>query len=664
MAPMTDKFIAFLLYPAVACLAALLLTRLCLWLMPRLGLVDMPGGRHIHKQSTPKGGGLAIILGFFLAWALFLHFGPGFNGSMNQTFMLKLLLPAAMLATLGFLDDKYNIRARYKLLCQLAVGAACWFMHIRMESAFGVHLPDIVSLPLTALWVAAFVNAFNLIDGIDGLAAGLGIVTSACMATIFAYQRYPNDALVIICLAAACLGFLRYNFHPARIFMGDTGSMFIGFMFAIVGIVSSAKIATFSAVLIPILAMGVPVFDMFLAIWRRLSRKAMNSLSGEAAEGEGGVMGADREHLHHRLLDRHKSQPKTTLVIYSIAIVFAGLAVMLVIMENQGQGLAFLMIVITFVTAIRRLATIELFNSTKAVVESFKKARRSFVISLAHPVVDLAILVGCFMLVFVALNPSAARRLHSIQTYWAMSYTIFPVIALFHLGGIYRRYWFRARSVDYLYLGELMLLGNLASFIACSLFLTSYAPFKGLPPSLPESLLFMFMSSSLIIGERMFLRYLRSTLYNNLYLTNHRHSGLKKVLAYGGGLRCYYFLSEKNREIESNPFEVIGILDDAMALWGQRVYGHKVLGGVDRLEDIYLERPFDKLVFTAKSISVENRAKVAEFCRAKHVELAELALFERPVPLAIPEPPSSPQPAAPPRLDARPEKKKKKKKKK
>ena len=297
-----EKYLAYVVFPLLAYAISLLLTKICVHVLPLIGLNDVPGGRHIHSKTTPKGGGIAIAMAFLGTWALF-HFSPWgyFIGTLGKDVLWKLSTPIAVLIVIGIIDDKYSIRARYKLIGQIIVGAITWVYGFQMTDIFGIHLNAWTSAFVTVFWIVGFINAFNLIDGMDGLAAGLAIVSSVCMASIFAFQHAPMNTVVVLCLAASCLGFLKYNFHPASIFMGDTGSMFLGFIFAIMGILASAHAATASAVLIPILASGVPVFDTILAIWRRVTKRLEMTIDGNGEAKEQGVMQGDADHLHHRI---------------------------------------------------------------------------------------------------------------------------------------------------------------------------------------------------------------------------------------------------------------------------------------------------------------------------------------------------------------------------
>lgn len=637
MNPLIQKNLAYIIFPALACFLALVLTRICISLLPILGLVAQPGGRHIHKKATPKAGGIAIIIAFALTWVIFLY-SPWdyFIGDMSISFLGKTSIPAFLLVILGLIDDKYAIRARYKLIGQIIVGIICCYVGIRFSSIFSLKLTTFWSYTLTTIWIVGFINAFNLIDGLDGLAAGLGVVSCACMASIFVFEHAPLNTVIILCLAAACLGFLKYNFHPARIFMGDTGSMFLGFMLAVIGIVSSTTIATFSSVLIPILVAGVPIFDVFLAIWRRVSRKILhqqftngtntaiqNRFSAET------IMDADKEHLHHRLLDRNASQTKTTIIMYGIAVILGIIAVSLVFFKDKVQGLAFVIILSAFATAIRYLATVELWNSTKAIINGIHTPKKGLLIALSHPFLDLFLLFFSFVASFYLFHPFNYSTKPVTDLLQLSFYNILPIVIILHLGLTYKRYWMRASSSDYIKLAELLLFGHILNFII------QYCLFKTVIPDfkifLAQYLIYLLLSSAFIVTERMFLRYVRSVFMKNLYLKNHHHDSVPKAIVYGGGLRCRYFLTERFSTIENDPIDVIGIIDDLPTIRGQYVYGFKVLGNINDLEDIYKKKPFERLIISSIKIGDDKKKIAREFCKKYKIKLTEIIFQENEV---------------------------------
>ena len=297
-----------------------------------LGLFDQARStRKVHAHPVPRLGGVAIVFGFFapLTALLVVDSGVGRIFVANTDLLFALFLGGAAIALLGMYDDLHGCGAIVKFSVQSAVAAALWSNGLRIETItwpFGGSLElGYLSLPFTLLWIVGVVNAVNLIDGLDGLAAGVAFV-AATTNLILAFTR--GDVLLALCMAAlagAILGFLIFNFNPASIFMGDTGSMFLGYVLATVSIKTSAKSGTVVAMLVPIVALGLPIMDTLLAMFRR------------AALGRS-MFDADRDHIHHRLMSRlHLSHRDAVLVLYGLSMLFGATALGLA-SANNVQG--------------------------------------------------------------------------------------------------------------------------------------------------------------------------------------------------------------------------------------------------------------------------------------------------------------------------------------
>lgn len=292
----------------VAFIASILLTPLVKRLAFRIGAVDAPNYRKVHARIMPRLGGLAIY-GAFIIGFFFLKFMTGFE----SPYMYAILIAATIIVITGVIDDMHEISAKAKLIGQvLAAGIVVFGGGIQIneinlpfggEIAFGW-----LSIPLTILWIVGITNAINLIDGLDGLAAG---VSTIALITLAAMAMTMGNGIVIAMasiLAASTIGFLFYNFHPAKIFMGDTGALFLGFMISVFALLGFKNV-TVIALIIPVIMLGVPISDTFFAIVRRLRMKQKWS-------------DPDKSHLHHRLLDLGFSHRQTVLLIYAIAIMF------------------------------------------------------------------------------------------------------------------------------------------------------------------------------------------------------------------------------------------------------------------------------------------------------------------------------------------------------
>ncbi|MCI8539403.1 MAG: undecaprenyl/decaprenyl-phosphate alpha-N-acetylglucosaminyl 1-phosphate transferase [Oscillospiraceae bacterium] len=287
----------------------------------KLGAIDVPkDNRRMHKVPIPRMGGLAIFLGFFISMLIFVELTPQIR---------SMLLGAVIIVVLGILDDIYALPALPKLIVQIvaALVAVLGGNQIVVLSNPNIFSSNpywelgILSIPFSVLWIVAITNAVNLIDGLDGLACGVATISSLTMLVIALAVIEGEVAVMMGALAGACIGFLPYNMNPAKIFMGDTGSTFLGFVLATVSIQGLFKFATIISFAVPFLILGLPIFDTCFAFLRRI------------AHGQS-PMHADRGHVHHRLIDMGLSQKQTVAVLYVISAI---LGICAVVITTSGE---------------------------------------------------------------------------------------------------------------------------------------------------------------------------------------------------------------------------------------------------------------------------------------------------------------------------------------
>lgn len=272
----------------------------------KIGAVAHPGGRRIHQKPTAQAGGLAIYVGFWVAILILLRpLPPG---------MLGMLLGSLVLLVVCLVDDVRNLPAVPRLIAQFLVALIAYYGGVSIEgltsplSALGgYHYIPLgwMSAPLTIIWIMGITNAMNWLDGLDGLVAGVAAMAGL---TIMVGAGVTGSWVIAItggAVAGACLGFLPFNFNPAKIFMGDTGAMFLGYLLACISVIGPFKSTTAIAVLVPLLVLGVPIFDTVTGIIRRL-------LAGKSP------LAPDRGHIHHRLIDRGLTVRQAVLIIYAL----------------------------------------------------------------------------------------------------------------------------------------------------------------------------------------------------------------------------------------------------------------------------------------------------------------------------------------------------------
>lgn len=300
----------------VAFLASFASTPLARELAEKIGAIDVPKDtRRMHKTPTPRLGGVAIFAGFLISVICFVVLTPRIIG---------IVFASVIIVIMGMIDDAKPIKAWKKLLIQVLCALIVAFCGVRIEiftnpnlfSSSDYLLLGKLSIPVTVIWIVAITNAVNLIDGLDGLAAGVASISSICLLVISLMVSESNIAILTACIAGACFGFLPYNFNPASIFMGDSGSNFLGFMLACVSIEGLFKGYAVISFAVPLLLLALPIFDTSVAILRRIKNKKP-------------VMAPDRGHLHHKLVDMGFSQKQAVLILYGISAVLGLSAIVL-----------------------------------------------------------------------------------------------------------------------------------------------------------------------------------------------------------------------------------------------------------------------------------------------------------------------------------------------
>jgi len=294
---------------------ALGLTPLLRAVAPRLGAMDaVQPARKVHDRPTPRLGGVAIVAGFFLALGAALIWGKGVP--LEGRRFAALAVGGLVIAALGFVDDLRSLNARAKFAVQFAVAAGLYIAGLRIDAVShpfgGAVAIGLWGLPLTLLWVVGIINAMNLIDGLDGLAAGVAAVAVGLTLAVSLHRGDAATAVTMAALGGAVVGFLVFNFHPATIFMGDTGSMFLGYVLATSALAAGQKSSPTVAMLVPIVGLGLPIVDTLGSMLRRARRGRP-------------MFSADREHIHHRLLAAGLSHRQTVLLLYA-SCVASGLA--------------------------------------------------------------------------------------------------------------------------------------------------------------------------------------------------------------------------------------------------------------------------------------------------------------------------------------------------
>jgi UDP-GlcNAc:undecaprenyl-phosphate GlcNAc-1-phosphate transferase len=365
----------YLIVFGVSLLSSLALTRYVRNLALGLGWVAPPlQERDLHKTPLPRYGGVAIFLSFLISIGVGLLAGrhlPAVAALPIRTLM-AILLPGALIFLLGLCDDIRSIGPYFKFAVQGLAATMLFAGGLRIldlpfffgSRQFGWHL----GLPLTILWVIGITNAFNLIDGLDGLAAGSAVFSTLVVFVVALFSGSSLVSLLTIALAGATLGFLRFNFNPATIFLGDCGSLFIGFMLSALALQGVQKSPTVVAVAIPVVSFGLPILDTILSVLRRF-------IGGRP------VFTADRDHIHHKLLQRGLSQRKVVILLYAVSGLFALLSLFLLWPTGSTLGLVLAVLGTGVWLGVQRLGYLE-FGEIRRVAKRTIEQRNIFVNNL------------------------------------------------------------------------------------------------------------------------------------------------------------------------------------------------------------------------------------------------------------------------------------------
>lgn len=300
----------------------------------KIGAVDMPRKRHIHKKPMPKMGGVAVFLGFLLGYMIF---------GTHSSIMNAVLIGGFLVVLVGVMDDLTELGSLTKFIGQLASASVLTIyggLLIKDISAFGFYIDfGIFAYPFTIFFILGCINCINLIDGLDGLSGGISAIYFLTIGIIATLQgHFGLDFVIAFIMFGAVLGFLVHNFPPASIFAGDSGSMFFGFMISVIALLGFKNV-TVTSFIVPLLILAIPIFDTLFAIIRR------------TLKGQNAFTHADKFHIHHQLLNRNLSQKTTVLIIYAIDLLFAFASILYVLKDNLAYIFYLILTIIVIIFA-------------------------------------------------------------------------------------------------------------------------------------------------------------------------------------------------------------------------------------------------------------------------------------------------------------------------
>lgn len=611
------------------------------WSGPKLGLIDEPGARRVHLYSKPRAGGIAIWLSFLAtAWGLFLFFPDDFRSGPRH-YLSAFSIASALLIVIGVIDDCRDMRASVKLGGQILVAALFFWLVPSLHHTlpyFGE-----VATPVAAVvfigWCVLLINAFNLIDGLDGLCSGLVLVGLLTLGVLGLSQGSTAEVLVFLVMAVAVLGFYRFNLNPAKIFLGDAGSMMLGFFVATSAIQVSGGWSMVGALMLPVAIAGVPLLDVLLAVWRRSIRSRLSRARGvEVAQG---VFAPDRDHLHHRLLDRGMTQSQVALILQAFAVILAILGLFPMIVGGRGLVVTLTSFFILGLVGLHHVARIELVQSVSMLYLAIKNPKsRRLVRSLAYLYDVIALTLAGWLGMVVETN----FGLRNENGVWSINYLCFFVlsgIVVLKILRIYRWVWGRATLRDFFVVA--------ASLSFCALMTSGLWSFSNQDVTWSDFRC-GFIASQFSIWLILLPRVLPEAIRELALDSRHRSFGVpgeerEQVLVYGAGTIGNSFIGYlKSGEPEQySHFRVAGFIDDNPALHGRVMQGFRIFGGLACLAELAKKHTIDGIIVTTSEQNPDLLKKISQIVQGHNLRVYEWVV--EPLPHLI-----SPE-AKPPALD-------------
>jgi UDP-GlcNAc:undecaprenyl-phosphate/decaprenyl-phosphate GlcNAc-1-phosphate transferase len=603
---------------------SLLITPFMIRFALRIGAVDKPNGRKVHRQMTPRLGGLAVSASFMLALFILLQLNPASFATTWFTSREGFVLTLAVLCMLflGVWDDIRELRASQKFLVQFIISNMVYLAGARISSIanpFGTGTLEIGMLdyPLTILWIVGITNAFNLIDGLDGLATGVAIIAFLTIFPISLLNGDSSSAAISIVIAGALLGFLRYNFNPAKIFLGDSGSLVLGFILAVVSLKSATKGTATFAILTPILALGLPIIETLLSMIRRFLRSFLPGQSEEKSFFQRMKMmfQPDSAHIHHTLIRMGLSHRKAVLLLYLVSCALGIGAFAVTIVNNLVASLILLVVGAATIIGIRRLKYREmavLENGVLLPLYDRPLLNRDSV----QVFLDLAFMVISFASATYLTGGISNDALLMRSSLTNLAIVIAIQFFVFVAMGLYKGVSNVVGTNDILKLMKTVATATFFSYMAQRI--TAVDDGRVL---FVMSILNLFFLLIFVLGFRNSFSVLRHL--------SHRHpqSG-KRLLIYGADFNGLWML-DKILQLNYSSMMPVGFIDENPHLEGRILNGYPVLGGHTKLAEIATKMKIDEIIICCESMKGEILEKVKTFADEYNILLTRaMVVFE------------------------------------
>jgi len=595
---------------------ALVLTPVFREVARKVGMVDKPDSRRINTSPIPRGGGFSVFVAFHVVLgSLVLALGGSVSPQFTVSWQAHFFMASALLVVIGLVDDKCGMRPMIKLAGQILVATILYVSGVRIGGIV-VAFPPWLDYLATVFWIVGAINAFNLIDGMDGLATGLALIASVGLAGALLFTGNSAATLPYLVFAGACLGFLRYNFHPASVFLGDTGSMFLGLCVATLPLMTGSRKELVASLGVPMLAMGIPIFDTMLAIWRR-SVRALLPQSVINAGSKVRLMQPDKDHVHHRILRDTLSQRSAAITLYLISSGLVAIGLVGTLLKGRAPGLFLIAFIVAIYVVVRHLERVELWDTGRLLSHKRHTMRQGLLVPL-YIVADVLALCA----VWLAARWLAGMPLGRSEVLSSLPMYVVPVFVILVVSKTYWRVWSRAQIRDFAVLVGAILAGTVIGFGLVWLFNEHE------PHLIRFSVLFCTLSVFPLAGLRLWrdsVRGVMQALERRILLEK---PGTLRILAYGGGLRFRSYLRELTERSGHNDRVIIGIIDDDINLKGRIIAGHTVLGGFEEIETWVVRQRIDGVIITCL-MEPEKQARVARALEDAGVLVTVWACDER-----------------------------------
>jgi UDP-GlcNAc:undecaprenyl-phosphate/decaprenyl-phosphate GlcNAc-1-phosphate transferase len=603
---MTEYLIFF-----VPILLSLALTPVVITYAKRIGAIDQPNERKVHTHPIPRLGGVVIYISFFVSLILAIAIDPSLSSlaGLSPKNGIMLVGSLTLVLLLGIWDDLKPLPPGKKFLGQVVAASIVYFSGFEISSithpltTSDMHL-GFFSYFLTVLWIVGVTNAFNLIDGLDGLASGVALIVSI---TIFSISLIKNDtatAVMALLMAGSLIGFLRYNFQGARIFLGDSGSLFIGFTLAILSMQSSTKGGTAFSIIVPVLALGLPIMDTVLSMIRRFVKSVLPHENRES-----GLMGKlttmfhpDKGHIHHQLISKGFSHRKVVLLLYVVSCFFGLAAFAITLSNNFGATLIIISIAIASFIGIRQLRYREmaiLRNGLLLPMYEWPLLQSSLFLSF----VDLGFLIVAYLAAFNLAFHEAAPIAPGKIFITSVAMVTGIQLAMFYATGLYRS------TVRQLFIGDILKMVKVVLLtVAVTFSVLAFIPGQDVLIDPVFIMLDFFILLSLVLLSRGSFRILG-------YLSQRElNPDCTKVLIYGADAHGLLLL-QRFRHDPVLRYCPVGFLDEDPRLEGKKLDGFPIFGGHRKLARLIQTKQLREVILSSDSIGPVVYRRLLDICR-------------------------------------------------